>query len=332
MLTKAHSILASINPAGLVFSAADLRAVAILAFFVLLFAWEALRGYRKTAPKISRQSYLTNFGTFLLNDTLMSLMSVSSLLVLAEHASRKGLLMWVHNPTLRAVLSLLLFDLTLYFWHRLNHTFDSLWMFHKVHHSDPTMNISTAFRLHFVEVVFTTMVKAVFVVVTGVEAAVLLANEAIITLLVMFHHANIRFKGERLLGGLLIVPYLHRLHHSTLRKEHDTNYGAMFSVWDRLFGSFVGKEPVTIGLESVPGLGILQLVRYGLTCSWTPGPQPVAVTASPQFLERMIAEAAYYRAEKRGFESGDAYRDWLEAERDILARFARKPGDSALIG
>jgi len=335
MMTKAHSTLALIGPAWPEFDAADARAFAILAVFALLFAWEALRGYRQTPAKTSRQSYLANLGTFLLNDTLMSLMSVSSLLLLAEHYSRRGLLAWVHNPLLKTALAFLLFDLVLYLWHRVNHRFDCLWMFHKVHHSDPAMNVSTAFRLHFVEVVFTTVVKAVFVVVTGVEAAVLLANEAVITLLVMFHHANIRFKGERLLGGLLVAPYLHRLHHSTVRAEHDNNYGAVFSFWDRLFGSFVEREPVTIGLESVPGQGVLQLVRYGLTCSWTPSPQPakVATAASPQFLERMIAEAAYYRAEKRGFAPGDAYRDWLEAEREIHSRFlAGQQGKSTLLG
>ncbi len=332
MLTKAHPTLAFLDPAWLEFSAADVRALAILAVFALLFAWEALRGYRKEPAKTTRESYLTNLGTFLLNDTLMSLMSVSSLLLLAEHFSRKGLLAWIHNSMLKTALSFLLFDLVLYLWHRVNHTFDCLWMFHKVHHSDPSMNASTAFRLHFVEVVFTTVVKAVFVVVTGVEAAVLLANEVVITVLIMFHHANIRFKGERLLGGLIVVPYLHRVHHSTLRKEHDNNYGAMFSFWDRLFGSFAEKEPMTIGLESIPGQGVLQLVRYGLTCSWTPAsPQPAGV-ASQQFLERMIAEAAYYRAEKRGFAQGDAYRDWLEAEREILSRLAGQQGGSTLVG
>jgi len=336
MMTKAHSMLAYADAAWQQTSAADLRAFAILAAFALLFAWEARRGYRKTPPKTSRQSYLSNLGTFLLNDTLMSLMSVSALLLLAEKVSRKGLLDWFPDSFAKTALSLLLFDLTLYLWHRANHTFDRLWMFHKVHHSDPSMNVSTAFRLHFVEVVFTTLVKAAFVIVTGVEAAVLLANEAVITMMVMFHHANIRFKGERLLGHLLIVPRLHRVHHSTLRKEHDNNYGAVFSVWDRLFGSFAEGEPVTIGLESVPGQGVLELVRYGLTCGWTPKPQPAAAAATPfsekQFLDTMIAEAAYYRAERRGFAPGNDFLDWLEAEREIRSRQEGKPGSSTLAG
>lgn len=278
MLTKDQAMLSSATHSLAGVGAANVSPFAVLAFLVFLFALEALCGHRKEPPKTTRQSYLTNLGTLLLNDTLMSLMSVSSLQLLAQHYGRFGLLRFIPDSALKAVLSFVLFDLVLYLWHRANHSFDCLWMFHKVHHSDPGMNVTTAFRLHFVEVLFTTVVKAVFVLVTGVEATVLLANEALITLLVMFHHANLNFKGERLLGRLIIVPSLHRLHHSTLRQEHDSNYGAAFSIWDRLFGSFAGKEPKTIGLEAVPGLGVLQLMRYGLVCDWTP---PAKSAASP---------------------------------------------------
>jgi hypothetical protein len=222
--------------------------------------------------------------------------------------------------------------LALYAWHRLNHNCDALWMFHKVHHSDPHMNISTAFRLHFVEVVLTTVVKAVFVVATGVEATMLLANEAIITLFIMFHHANIRFKGERVLGSLLIVPSLHRRHHSVLRREHDSNYGAVFSLWDRLFGSFAESEPANIGLRAIPSLGVLELLRYGLSCTWTPSATPAAAAPSATpILDRMIAEAAYYRAEKRGFAPGNDYLDWIEAEKEIRSRL-NKGQLSGLVG
>jgi hypothetical protein len=167
------------------------------------------------------------------------------------------------------------------------------------------------------------MVKAAFIVVMGVQSAVVLANEVVITLMIMLHHANIRFPGESWLAKIFIVPYLHRVHHSTLRKEHDNNYGAVFSFWDRLFGSFAEIEPAKIGVESIPGLGVLELVRYGLSRSWTPSPHPVA--ASPLVVEKMISEAAYYRAKERGFAPGYEYIDWLEAEKDIVSSIKKKP-------
>lgn len=301
---------------------ADWRALAILVAFAWLFTLEVRCGYRKLAARSRRQSYLSNIGTFLLNDTLMSLMSVSSLLLLAERFSGFGLLADMPDSALKFAVSFLLFDGVLYAWHRLNHSFDGLWMFHKVHHSDPDMNVSTAFRLHFVEVVFTTVIKAAFVLLTGVGAKLLLANEALITLFVMFHHANVRLRGECWLAWLFVVPALHRRHHSTLRREHDSNYGAVFSFWDRLFRSFATGEPATLGLRGVTGMNALHLLRYGLTRTWTPRPQPAGTAiGNPQFIERMIAEAAYYRAEKRGFAPGNDYLDWIEAEKEIRSKF-----------
>ncbi len=319
MLSSTHSAFALMAqaPSWLEFSNGDLRTLVILAVFAALFTLEIRFGYRKTPVRTSRQSYLANLGTFLLNDTLMSLMSVSSLLLLAEHFGRWGPLHGIADPATKTLLSFVLFDLVLYLWHRANHVFECLWMFHKVHHSDPSMNVSTAFRLHFVEVVLTTVVKAVFVVLTGVEAAVVLANELLITLLVMFHHANIRFRGEHFLGRVIVVPYLHRVHHSAARKEHDNNYGAVFSLWDRVFGTLLEREPVDIGLEAVPGQGILELVKFGLRRSYGKLRQTIP---SPHFVERMIAEAAYYRAEKRGFAPGHETRDWLDAENEIRSR------------
>lgn len=322
MLTKVQALLTHTTESVANLSAIELGPWVVLALFALLFALEVGCGHRQEPRKTTRNSYLSNLGTFLLNDTLMSLMSVSSLLLLAQHYRCFGVLRFVPDSGLQSLLCFILFDLVLYLWHRANHQFDSLWRFHKVHHSDISMNVTTAFRLHFVEVVLTTVVKALFVIVMGIEAKVLLANEALITLMVMFHHANLSFKGEQWLGKLIIVPALHRLHHSVLRQEHDSNYGAAFSLWDRLFGTLQEKEPQAIGLTGIPQLSVWQLLRYGLVWEWKPEPlqvqtRPRTETVNPQLLQKMIEEAAYYIAEKRGFKPGNDQQDWLEAERQI---------------
>jgi sterol desaturase/sphingolipid hydroxylase (fatty acid hydroxylase superfamily) len=300
------------------FTAEDWRTFSILAIFPLLLVIEAWFARREGRPREYRRSYAANLGTLLLNDTLLSLLSVTSLWLVAENHSQWGLLGAVTDPLLKAALSFVLLDLTLYFWHRANHAFDWLWMFHKVHHSDPVMNVSTAFRLHFVEVLLTAAVKALFIVAMGVEAAVVMANEAIITLFVMFHHSNLSFRGERRLGRLAITPYLHRVHHSAKRAEHDSNYGAVFSCWDRMFGTLKELRPAAIGLAQVPGQNLLELVKFGLTRQVSPPSKPLPTTVtSPKTLHTMIAEAAYYRAEKRGFAPGYEFMDWMEAEREI---------------
>jgi sterol desaturase/sphingolipid hydroxylase (fatty acid hydroxylase superfamily) len=289
------------------FTAEDWRTFAILTVFPVLLVIEASFARQERRAKDYRQSYLANFGTWFLNDTLLSLLSVSSLWLVAEHYAGWGLLNAVPDPLLKAGLSFVLLDLALYFWHRANHS-DWLWIFHKVHHSDRVMNVSTAFRLHFVEVFTTVLVKALFIAVMGVETAVMVANEAIITLFVMFHHTNLSFRSERWLGWLIIVPYLHRVHHSAKREEHDHNYGAVFSCWDRMFGTLAELKPAEIGLRHVLGQNLLELVKFALTRQIGP---------HPKSLHAMIAEAAYYRAEKRGFAPGYESVDWMEAEREI---------------
>jgi len=139
-----------------------------------------------------------------------------------------------------------------------------------------------------------------------------LASEAIMTLFIMFHHTNISFKGEKLRGYIIIVPALHRTHHSTQRSEHDSNYGAVLSLWDRLFGTLAELEPAEIGIKGSSPQDLLNLIKFGFTLHTPPSAPAIN-------LDAMIAEAAYYKAEKRGFSPGNDLRDWLEAKRDIIA-------------
>jgi hypothetical protein len=234
-------------------------------------------------------------------------------MVAAEHYSDRGLLSYISNPAWKTLLSLLLLDLLLYFWHRASHSFDCLWMFHKVHHNDPYLNVTTAFRLHILEALIITILKSAYIIILGAGQAMVLMNEVILTLCIMFHHTNISFLGEKRLGKIIIVPYLHRLHHSTERNEHDNNYGAAFSIWDRLFGTFIELEPATIGIKNNSPQTVLSLLRFGFTPS-----NPAPAYELGLNLKLMIAEAAYYKAEKRAFTPGNELRDWLEAKREII--------------
>ena len=242
----------------------------------------------------------------------MSLVSASSLLILAERYSDKGLLNTLSSPTWKAVLSFLLLDLLMYLWHKASHSFDCLWMFHRVHHNDPYLNISTAFRIHFLELFIIFILKAILIIIFGIEKAMVLTSEAVMTFFIMFHHTNISFMGEKLLGHVIIVPALHRTHHSTQRCEHDSNYGAVLSLWDRLFGTLSEVKPAEIGIKGSSPQDLVNLIKFGFTLHTPPTVQPIN-------LDAMIAEAAYYKAEKRGFYPGNDIRDWLEAKSEIIA-------------
>lgn len=294
----------------------ELATFILLIVFVVLSALEFNYPKRKLSIKQLRQSYRTNISLFIFNSVVISVLSATPLWLVAERYSDRGLLSYIANPAWKALLSFLLLDLLLYFWHRVSHSFDFLWMFHKVHHNDPYLNISTAFRIHIVELLVITVLKSIYIVLLGVDPTMVLTNETILALFIMFHHTNISFHGEKRLGQIIIAPYLHRAHHSTERNEHDNNYGAVLSIWDRLFGTLTEVEPEEIGIKNSSPQTVWGLVKFGFTSA--PSPVATPVYELDLNLKSMIAEAAYYKAEKRAFTPGNELRDWLEAKREII--------------
>lgn len=293
----------------------ELAALILLIGFAVLSALEFSFPKRRLPFKPLRRSYQTNISLFIVNSIVISAASATPLLLVADRYSDRGLLSYVDSPAWKGLLSFALLDLLLYSWHRISHSFDGLWLFHKVHHNDPYLNVSTAFRLHIVELLIITALKSAYIIILGVNQTMVLINETLLTLFIMFHHSNISFRGEKRLGQVIISPYLHRAHHSTERCEHDTNYGAVFSLWDRLFGTFTELEPAAIGINNSSPQSVLGLVKFGFTGS---NPAPAPTYELDVNLNSMIAEAAYYKAEKRAFTPGNEMRDWLEAKRDIV--------------
>lgn len=155
----------------------------------------------------------------------------------------------------RAVLGVLLLDATTYLWHRLNHGVPFLWRFHRVHHADADLDVSTAVRFHFGEVTLSTALHALQARVIAPTAATLITFEILLQAATMFHHSNWRLprRIERLLLFALVTPRMHGIHHSILASETNTNFSVIFSVWDRLLGSArLGdlRQPI-IGLPGV---------------------------------------------------------------------------------
>jgi len=292
-----------------------------IVFFAILLMLEMIPARHKLYKSTMLRSYRTNIFMFIFNNIFLSLLSISSLLLLAERYHHNEILD-AYNYPVQLVVAFILFDLMLYIWHWANHHYDVLWMFHKVHHSDRSMNVSTAFRVHFIEVLLTTLLKALFIITLGVEAAVVAVCEAVSMLFAMFHHLSFSFRNEKWLKWFIIVPAMHRIHHSSLRKEHDSNYGAIFSIWDRLFRTASESLTGEIGLNNIEALNFLELLRFGMIPVVPVSAQLQAanttVTVNPALnMDAMIAEAAYFIAEKRSFVAGCELHDWFEAEQQI---------------
>jgi sterol desaturase/sphingolipid hydroxylase (fatty acid hydroxylase superfamily) len=161
-------------------------------------------------------------------------------------------------PAVAMVAAILLFDAWMYLWHRANHQFSFLWRFHRVHHSDPEMDASTAIRFHAGEFLLSTLLRLAVIPLLGISVSQLLVYETLLLPVILFHHSNVRFPEpmDRCVRLLIVTPAIHRVHHSRLRLETDSNYSSIFSFWDRLAGTFRLRQsarPVNFGLDEYDG-------------------------------------------------------------------------------
>lgn len=154
------------------------------------------------------------------------------------------------------LLCLLIFDLAIWLQHLITHKVPLFWRFHRVHHADRDFDVTTALRLHPVEIVASAMLKVGLVYLIGPSALAVIVFEVLLNATAIFNHANLRLPLglDRLLRLILVTPDMHRVHHSARREEHDSNYGFSLSVWDRMFRTYVpqplaGHEAMTVGLE-----------------------------------------------------------------------------------
>jgi sterol desaturase/sphingolipid hydroxylase (fatty acid hydroxylase superfamily) len=140
----------------------------------------------------------------------------------------------------RVVLGLVLFDIWMYLWHRANHRIAFLWRFHKAHHNDTEMDASTSLRLHPAEIIFSTLFRLPVYFLIGMDAAVIASYEAVLMISIPFHHSNTALpaKLDRILRMFLVTPDMHRIHHSIVPGEVNSNYSSIVPLWDKLFRSY----------------------------------------------------------------------------------------------
>lgn len=245
------------NGVGMAFTQ-TLFALAMLAF-VLLLVIEKFKPYRQFSQKTYKESIVTNTTAFLINNVILTIIRASSLFLVAQEFASHGFLSGLANGPVKWVLAFAFFDLAIYAWHVASHKYEWLWRFHKVHHSDKSINVSTGFRFHVFDLLLEIVYKSLFVVVIGVDAYVVLAIEVVELFFIFFHHSNISFPGEKMLSQFIITPYIHRVHHSTLRSEHDSNYGIVLAFWDMYFGTRKELVPEHIGLDLIEADNFIQL-------------------------------------------------------------------------
>jgi len=244
----------------------QIRLLIFLSILITMIALELIFPARKLrtdqqAPTITMR-LLGNFGLIFIAGLLARLVLPLGLAGLAIFGSEHkiGLFNLLNLPGwLVIALSLLLLDLLIYWQHRLFHKIPLLWQLHKVHHADTHVDASTGLRFHPVEILASLLIKAIAIFALGIPAAAVILFEVLLNGFALFNHANIRLpaKVEKYARLILMTQILHRIHHSTLFKESNSNYGFSVIWWDRIFGSYSAQatkpdQQIDIGISEFP--------------------------------------------------------------------------------
>lgn len=227
-----------------------IRLGAFAGTFALCALWEIARAAR---PARRGGRWATNLGLLALDSLLVRLLFPAAAVGAALHAEAEGhgLLPALGAPLWLAVpLTVLLLDFAIWAQHVLVHKVPLFWRFHSVHHADEAMDATTGLRFHPVEIAASMALKIGLVYALGAPALGVLVFEILLNAFSIWTHSNLRMaeRWDRALRRVLVTPAMHLAHHSTLRAEHDTNFGFLLSVWDRAFGCWTERPPAAIGL------------------------------------------------------------------------------------
>ncbi len=210
----------------------------LIALFIILFLIETKFQLRKRVQGRWKR-IIINFIVSIPAFVLLRLLFIPAMVWLAvkNETWQIGLNYLFNAPVIvTSIIAFLLLDYSNYIWHILLHKMPILWRFHLVHHTDLDLDITTAFRFHFGEMIGSIFFRGAAVLLIGVSPMMVLIYEILFEAASQFHHSNMKlpFRLEKALNKLIVTPRMHGIHHSMIRRETDSNYSIIFSFWDRL--------------------------------------------------------------------------------------------------
>ncbi len=221
--------------------------------FALIYSAEHIFPQRKNI--INYKHELFNFCIGVFNQIILFATSVFLYYVLKINESNDfGLLNWLKLPALISfILGFVLLDCWMYWWHRINHKVPFLWFFHKFHHKDTRLNSTSALRFHTGELLLSNLVRIFIFSLLGINAVVLIVYSTVLFIVIVLHHSNLKISNNAdfFLRKFIVSPRMHRIHHSVIRSETDSNYGSVFPIWDKLFHSYIKlpEGPIEFGIR-----------------------------------------------------------------------------------
>jgi len=235
-----------------------IRLAAFAGIFAVMALWEIVAPRRPQAIGRARR-WPSNLGVVVLDTLLVRLLFPAAAVGVALLAEDRGWGLFQATGTpvwLAIVASVLLLDLAIYLQHVLVHAVPALWRLHRMHHADLEFDVTTGARFHPVEILLSMVLKLGIVAALGAPAVAVLVFEVLLNGTSMFNHGNVRMPTglDRVLRWLVVTPDMHRVHHSIVARETNSNFGFSLSWWDRLFGTYraqpaAGHDGMTIGID-----------------------------------------------------------------------------------
>lgn len=232
-----------------------LQKIVIPALFITFYMLEPLMAARRI-PSWRNRHFFENMKLAIISLVLFAVAG-SFIISLARgcqdiHFGLFNIFQSMKNNPLIIIASLFAYDLVNYGIHRAYHSIDALWSIHRVHHIDPYIDVSSAFRFHPLETVFRLAVQITAVGILGIPPLTLAIYAVLVAACLCWSHANIKHKDEKWwfwMDKLIVMPDVHRVHHSKARRHHDKNYGIAFVIWDRLLGTYLAPSKITSDFE-----------------------------------------------------------------------------------
>ncbi len=230
-----------------------LLACVFLILFLLQWRFPLRRQYFRVLHRLVRNFVLSIPGFAIVRVAMLPIPLAIAVWAKEEHV---GLLNWLGVPFWMAIsATFLLMDYAYWWWHRANHMIPLFWRFHNVHHTDLDLDVSTAARFHFGEMIFSIGFLSFAVVLFGITPGMLIFFFIVLEGATLFHHSNWRIpiKLERLLNLIVVTPRMHGIHHSIVQRETNSNWGTIFCWWDKLHRTLrrdVPQEALTIGVAA----------------------------------------------------------------------------------
>jgi len=226
--------------------------------FFVMACWELVAPCRQLSTSKTRR-WFNNLSIVIINTLLLRLIFPGAAVGMALLAGERhwGLLNNYPLPDgIALILAVIVLDLAIYLQHVMFHAVPALWQLHMVHHTDLDFDVTTGTRFHPVEIILSMLIKFSVISVLGASAAAVLIFEVLLNATAMFNHSNVTLPAglDRLLRLIIVTPDMHRVHHSVIKDETNSNFGFNLPWWDRLLGTYRpqptgGQRGMTIGLR-----------------------------------------------------------------------------------